>query len=455
MLEHGIQSPNLETQVVSIQLLGQMQDDVGDELLSKAMASPFLMARMEAGFHLALRKHRKACGQIESLMHRLPPEYRFYFPQLFALIGTSDAMEVLKTLMEDRFEMTRVAAILSAAQFGRDDFIRRIRAHATHPHPQEQEAAAKALGQLKDSKSIPVLKKLSLSSCEMVKLAALCSLYQLGDLKALGPICEMAKEGNLFAIAILGKFQGGEETLFHLLKHSSIHVRFNAVYSLLQRRDGRCKEALLEFLLTHTKDLGFMPAISSGQALFAWKVIPSLKQKTEALQFDLYALACQVREEILIAALELAEEDFLFIAKMTFLEPSLVPHLVHLLESRPTDKSVALLKRYAEKAGSPLVRNYCSLSLFRLKEPGPYEERVQKWVMEAKMHEMIQFRALLPWHLRKNYELTPEETTRLLLESYAALAGTKNGIDILLSGLKYGHPNNRYALAGLLIHCLQ
>ena len=90
-----------------------------------------------------------------------------------------------------------------------------------------------------------------------------------------------------------------------------------------------------------------------------------------------------------------------------------------------------------------------------MKQEGPYEERVQKWIEEAKMHELVQFRPPLPWHLRKNYELTPEETTRLLLESYAALAGTKNGIDILLNGLKYGHPNNRFALAGLLIHCLQ
>jgi hypothetical protein len=460
ILEQGIKSQNFETQVVAIQLLGQMQDDVGDELLSKAMSSPFLMARMEAGFHLALRKHRKACGQIESLMYRLPPEYGFYFPQLFALIGTPDAIEVLKNLMEDRFPMTRVAAILAAARFGRDDLSRRIRAHATHPHPSEQEAAAAALGELKDSKSIPLLKSLAKSSSATVKLSALFSLHLLGDLTTLDPICELAKQGDLFAISSLSHISDSEEVLFSLLQHQDIHVRFNAAYALLERRDPRCKEALVEFLLPHSKDLGFMPVSSMGQALTAWKIIPSLQQKADVVPFDLTALATHVREEMLSRALELPEKDFLFLAHQVFhhQQHSLIPHLVHLLENHATVPAILLLKKNADHAGSPLIRNYCNLALFKMKQEGPYETRLRTWILNAQTHEMVQFRPHLPWHLRKNhttYELTPQESTRLLLEGYQALAGREEGIDILLNGLKYGHPNNRFALAGLLIQCLQ
>src|ERR1700686_3178018 len=41
ILEQGIKSLNFETQLAAIQLLAHMHDDRGDELLTKAMASPF------------------------------------------------------------------------------------------------------------------------------------------------------------------------------------------------------------------------------------------------------------------------------------------------------------------------------------------------------------------------------------------------------------------------------
>ena len=55
------------------------------------------------------------------------------------------------------------------------------------------------------------------------------------------------------------------------------------------------------------------------------------------------------------------------------------------------------------------------------------------------------------------HEIAPEEGTRLLLEAYQALADRheENGIDNILQGIKEGHRQNRYALAGLLIHTLQ
>lgn len=83
ILEAGIKSTHAETQVASIQFLGRMQDDRSDELLIKAMSSQFFFARMEAALHLANRKHRASVGQIESLMYRVPPPARFFFPQFF------------------------------------------------------------------------------------------------------------------------------------------------------------------------------------------------------------------------------------------------------------------------------------------------------------------------------------------------------------------------------------
>ncbi len=462
ILEQGIKSQNIETQLASLQMLARLHDDYGDELLTKAMASPFLMVRMEAGYHLAERKHRKATGHLEALMYKIPQEYWFYFPQFFALVGTHEAIEMLKKLMEDPMAMTRVESILNAARFGRDDLLPRIRAHATHNNPDEQEAAATALGMLKDSPSIPKLEKLTKSSYSSVKLAALRSLYLLGDTKALLPIFDLAKTDDLFAIALLGELPGGEEILAEHLESPHIHVRLNATLSLLFRRDPRCLKTLYEFLLHDSKDLGFQPSSSVGHSLLAWKAIPSLRQHQKQLAMDLSGITLQLRERMLAAALELPEEDFIAIASRVFeyKQLELVPVLVQLLENHATPSALRLLRKHAEFAGAPLIRMYCNLSLFRLKEDGPYERRLKTWIAEAQKMEMIKFRPAVPWNAKNTlstYELTPEESTRLLLECYEALSEEHNeqGIEIILQGIRTGHPKNRYALAGLLIRTLQ
>lgn len=462
ILEQGIKSQNIETQLASLQMLAALHDDYGDELLTKAMASPFLMVRMEAGYHLAERKHRKATGHLEALMYKIPHEYWSFFPQFFARVGTHEAIEMLKKLMEDPLSTTRVESILSAARFGRDDLLPRIRAHATHNNPDEQEAAATALGILKDSPSIPKLEKLTKSSYSSVKLAALRSLYLLGDTKALLPIFDLAKTDDLYALALLGELPGGEEILAERLESPNIHVRLNSTLSLLFRRDPRCLKSLYDFLLHDSKDLGFQPSSSVGHSLLAWKAIPSLRQHQKQLAMDLSGITLQLRERMLAAALELPEEDFIAIASRVFeyKQLELVPLLVQLLENHATPSALRLLKKNAEFAGAPLIRMYCNLALFRLKEEGPYERRLKTWITEAQKMEMIKFRPAVPWNAKNTlstYELTPEESTRLLLECYEALSEEHNeqGIEIILQGIRSGHPKNRYALAGLLIRTLQ
>jgi HEAT repeat protein len=140
ILEAGIASPQPQTQMAAIQFLGRLQDDRCEELLTKAMSSDYFFTRMEAAYQLALRKSRTAVGQIESLMYKVPPQMRFFFPQFFALIGTTDAISLLRHMMDDQFHMTRIEAILCAARFGRDDLLPMIRTRATHLNSAEQEA---------------------------------------------------------------------------------------------------------------------------------------------------------------------------------------------------------------------------------------------------------------------------------------------------------------------------
>lgn len=464
ILEAGIISSQPQTQMAAIQYLGHLQDDRCEELLTKAMSSDFFFTRMEAAQQLAFRKSRTAVGQIESLMHKIPPQMRFFFPQFFALIGTSDAISLLRHMMDDQFHMTRIEAILSAARYGRDDLLPAIRARATHLNIAEQEACATAIGYLKDSKSIPLLKNLAKSPSTNVKLAARNALNSLGDDTSREEIAELAKTEDLFAISLLGDIPGSEKILIPLTKDANMQVRFNAVFALLKQKDPHVLDSLLEFLIRDSRDLGFQPQFSIGNSLMAWKVIPSARQHQMEGPNDLLTLSVSVREHMLRECLELKPGEFLKIAAILFdtQQIDLIPLLISLMENLQTPEAIELLTSKAQTAGAPLTRAYCNLALLRLKKGEHYKDAVTNWISTKKHTEMIRFRPMLPWNVRitekaNAFELTPEEHSRLLIECYQTIAMEHDdkSIDTILDGLKSGHSSNRPVLAGLLIQAIQ
>lgn len=464
ILEAGIVSAHPQTQLAAIQFLSGLQDDRCEELFTKAMSSDFFFTRVEAAYHLAMRKSRTAVGQIESLMYKVPPQMRFFFAQFYALIGTHDAISLLKHMMDDPFHMNRIEAILSAARFGRDDLLPAIRSRATHLNVAQQEACATAIGYLKDSKSIPLLKKLTLSPSVNVQLAAYHSLYILGDTQTQDSICEKAKEGNLFAISLLGDMAGSNGVLFELTQKEDLQIRFNATMALLKLGDPLVYKPLLEFLICDSRDLGFYPQFSVGNSLMAWKVIPSARQHQQEMTHDLMTLSVSVREYMLQQSLEMPESVFLKVAEALFnaQQLDLIPLLVALMENLQTSDAIALLEEKAQTAGAPLTRAYCNLALLRLKKESSYKKAILNWIRLTKNLEMIRFRPMLTRHVRiaekmHAFELTPEENSQLLVQCYQTITMQHNvdSIDILLDGLQNGHPKNRPVLAGLLIQAIQ
>lgn len=262
VLEAGIKSSHAETQVASIQYLGKLQDDRSDELLIKAMSSEFFFARMEAALHLANRKHRSSVGQIESLMYRIPVQARFFFPQFFGLIGTTDAIAILRHLIEDNYAAVRVEALLSCARFGRDDLLPSVRSCITHLNVAEQESASFAIGVLKDSKSLIKLKPLLRSSSTNVKLAAAKALYLLGDHETKQILFDAAWKGDLFAISTLADIPEGKDLLANLCRHRDLTTRINAAIALIKHHDPRCTPVLLEIFVRDSRDMGFIPCLS-------------------------------------------------------------------------------------------------------------------------------------------------------------------------------------------------
>ena len=190
----------METQLTALHFICALQDNESNNLLIKAMSSDFLEVRIEAAMQMAIKKHPCAFGQIQSLMQRLPPFFKPFFPQFFGLIGTSDAIQILKTLLFDIDPNVRVQSILSIAQNNRDDLLYLLKRKIKHASIKEQEALAAAIASLNDSSCNEDLKKLYLSATDNIKLAISLALYKLGDKTYAKEIINSAISGNLFAI---------------------------------------------------------------------------------------------------------------------------------------------------------------------------------------------------------------------------------------------------------------
>ncbi|HEX2582725.1 MAG TPA: hypothetical protein VHL30_01265, partial [Chlamydiales bacterium] len=426
-----------------------------------AMSSDYLSTRMEAAFYLALRKHPHAVGQIEGLMFRLPPMFKPFFPSLFALIGTNDATAALKRLIEDSDPQVRVESILQVAHLGRDDFLPLLRKRLSYSHVAELEATVFSIGALKDSSSIPKLKRLAAISADSVRIATSLALAELGERSSFSQIEELAKKKNLFAIAALGRVSGYEEVLADLVQSSDLQVRINASIALLQRKDPRCLPVLSEILVADSRDLAFQPFNSVGRTITVFKGIPSAELRAKDPTIDL-SFSLAIREHILRESIHLPEESFLHLARHLFnrQQNDLIPTLIALLENLQTDGAKDLLKNGTSRVTSPLIRDYCHLSLYRLKEEGPHEEYMTRWIMQQKDAELIRLRPILPWKFRmeqSDYALSPEETSKLLIDAFFSIASRRSeqSVAFMLEAIQHGNPINRYALMGLLMRATE
>lgn len=462
LLEAGLKSRAPETQLTCVQTLASLQDDRCDEALLSAMSSEFFPVRMEAGFHLAQRKHPKAAGQIEALMHQVPPFMKFLFPDFFATLGTKEALFILRQLMTDNEFNCRVEAILSAARHNRDDLLPAIRTRASHLNAPEQEACATALGLLHDSASLPRLKKLSEVPSNCVRLAALRSLLEMGQTHVKDTIAALVKTGDYFAVSLAGELGLAREEVASLLQDPDHQMRMNAAIALLSMHDARAAPALLDIFLSDSRGLGIVPGYSPGRSLIAWKIVPSIDQQKKDF-YDMAAVSLAVREHMLRETVELEEKAFLSIARAIFKhgQTDLIPLLVSLLENARTPAAILLLQEQANKAGAPLIRAYCTLALFRMNlGKNEYEDGIKQWLSSHRKTDMIRFRPSLPLGMRpfsSPYELTAEEKSRLLVEICQALADRHDDKSLLLliEAIRDGRSENRYALAGLLLRALQ
>lgn len=461
ILEAGLENSTPQIQLASLNFLARMQHDDGDLILKRALRSPFVLTRLEAAHFLAQKKDPSALGQIEALMAKVDPQLKPIFPQLVAKIGSKNAGKLLRQMLHDPNEKVRIETLISIATEHRDDLLPQVRLLSSHHHPPQQEACAWCLGELKDSLSIPKLEKLVKSNIVFVRLAAAHSLVKLGKQEYCQKIVDEAKKGDLFAITLLGSHPGNEEVLADLQICGDFTVQMNASAALLERRDSRCLKKLAPIFLRDPRDLAFTKISSPGRTLTAIRIIPSAQENLKDHPF-IHELSLGIREALLIKAIELPEQDFLELANflLSSHQYDLVPSVVALLENLHTPTAIALLQKHQQKLGAPLVRCYCNLALYRMKVPGPYAQNLRDWVTKQQDLDFIKFRPVVPFELREqttSYQLTPEETSRLLVESFETLADSRDeaSLTLLIEALRSGNRRNPYALSGLLMRATQ
>ncbi len=456
------QSADPKLQLIALNFLSRYHHDRIDLALKHVLSSNFLLARLEAVFQLAKNKSPKAVGLTESLMAKVPEVIWPIFPPLFAMSGTPDAKKVLRKLLTHPNEEIRVATINSIAEYDHEDFLPCIRRLALQAGLLSQESCAAALGKFRDETSRSKLKILAACGQPHIRLAALYSLYQLGDEEAEKEIERMAEGRDLFAIYLLGEIKGSKALLRELLKSKTYSVSANAAYALLKLGDPCCLPALVPILVQDTRDLGVNKTTSSSGTLSALQIIPSARQHFEEDPV-LEEMSLHLREEMVFKSVELKENEFLALADMILdhNQNDLIPVLMEVMENHATPATIALLKKYQQKLGAPLVRNYCNLALYRLKEPGPYGDNIREWIKKQCNVDLIQFRPMIPWDVRErsevDFELTASETSRLLIEAFEACVFTQDdkGIDLLISVIQNGDSKNKYALIGLLMRAIQ
>ncbi len=456
----GLENPKMEIQAAALHFLGKLQTNEMDMYLRKAMSSNYLMVRLEAAAFMADTQNKAAMGQIESLMCKMPRELHVIFPEFYAKLGDPRATKFLKKFLAEGSLPLRLQTLLCITKERRDDLLPQIRSLACTVHPTEQEAIAFALGSFHDVQSEPELFRFLAASVPSTRLSTLKALHEMGNVEARQKIIAMAEGGDIFAIFALGEIEQTESILKKLCKSPDSQVRLNATLALLQRKNPECLAGLYDILLANKDDVIFAKVTSPAKTLSAWKVISPFSFPEDVRPLA-EASSLALQQQMLVCALELSDKIFYDVATTVFdkEKKALIPALIQLLENKKSEECLQLLWRNMEKPGSPLIRNYASLSLYRLGEKGPFETKIKEWILQEKQQDLLRQSDLTPCKIPENpssYQLTSEETARFFIDAVETFTEKQDAcaIDLLVDLIRNGNPKNRYIFSGLLMRAV-
>jgi hypothetical protein len=237
-------------------------------------------------------------------------------------------------------------------------------------------------------------------------------------------------------------------------------LRINSAVALLSRSDSSSVEQIVQLLLSPARGEVLQVEHSQAQTL-SYYSLQSKHAFSTQMQPLLEAESLEHRRRLFAMTQSLPEPFFYEIARTIVEEQQkdLIPDLVHYLESLHTSQSVALLKEMSHKPGTPFIRCYSALALFRLREPGYEIDPIINWIQLYQGEQLVHFHPIRPKgkSSHSSYELQPDETAKLLIESMQTLVQCRadQAKQTLLEALCEGHPKNRPLLAGLLLRATE
>jgi HEAT repeat protein len=455
LIRQGLASDDPMIQLAALAACARINSDETERCILEAMKSDYLVTRLEGAYLLAIKHSPLAFFQIEALRQKVPQEAQPFFPELFAVDGSEDSQAELKRLLFDKDVDVRAQAVVAVASAKYDHLLLQIRKLLVCPDSRQQEACAYAIGQFLDRESQDELLQIADHASQNPALAADYALFLIGCDFAKERIEKKALAGDLFAISLLGKLPS-KAFLHQFLKSPDFQVRVNAAIASLDKEGS---EVLEEILLCPKQGVAIQMIHSHVGTLTAYKVVSQAVLEREN-NYRAAETSLRIRESLLTRAAKLPEEAFLHLIRALFEQEQrdLIPCAVHLLEQSPSQRAIELLKEQEERIGSPFIRAWCQIALFRLQEEGPYQERVCSIIKNFKETSLLQARPLIPWvetwvESREPISITYEESSQLLIEAFIALAERQEeqAVRLLLQSCRDAHPETRFLLAGLLM----
>lgn len=443
-----------QLQLATVSILGKMQDDRANELLKKALASPYLLLRLEAIYHLAKNQVAEVFEPMQSLFAKCPPEALPLFAQIAVELDDAQNDRFIRQLLSHQNVHLRVEMLKEIRKHKLDHFTDQIVKLASESQVSQQEAAFLTLAVLQNSCDLDFLERGRLHAQPEVSLAALVALASKSDKSALLEIQERAKKEELFAFDALATLEDlSSAKIFRnfLENSSSSDIKLNALCSLLRLKETCTVEQIAPFLLDDGRDLGYLVNTSPGGGFQFFRALSSAHQNDKNYPL-LLEKTIALKQQLLIAFFENAEDQFLSLAKLILAhnQKELLPLTLQLLENIHNDEIYDYLYQQTIFSSSSFVRGYAALTLFRLEPNQVNTERLLRWIKAQINFSLIQVK-------QKKHELhsalSYEETSQLFLESLEALVMQKSSaaIETLLYLIAHGNEKNRYALAGLLI----
>jgi hypothetical protein len=453
-----LDSPHISHQLMALNFLAKKRDHFSNQALYQIFRSAPLIMRLEAAFHLVQRGYRPIEDELESLIHRAPPAIHPVFPQLIAPIKSRRSLSLMRRFMHDANPLVRIEAISLACRYQRDDLLREIRASATHADIIQQECCANAFGVLEDSISLPWLQKKMREKSPFISLVCAKSLCRLGDVEAQQYLMDKALEGNLFAITLFNQQENAKDILGKMAHSEDQEIAINSAIALLELGDGRCMPILKNLYSLLQKGVGMVPIHSPGKALGAWRLRPiNTPEKMEAC-LGLYSKIIELSSHVLL------EEEYLPFACFVLeqKERCFTSLIMQTLLENGSDESMHILKACQQTLGSPHMRGWATLALFKADKSAVNEEIVLRYIKDFCQQEspeaLIDTMDARPFSFDQDpYSLKPLEAFKLFLEMMDCYinAYPDKGIALLVESMQVTKPEYYAPLSGLLLRAMQ